>query len=71
MGGKLGDVPRFWGDLTQCGLGQGLPPYQVASGSIEPFGYNRHGPKSGGAVPPFWGEGVGPQLTECRLEDGK
>ena len=26
--------------LTPCGLGQGLPPYQVASGSIQPFGHN-------------------------------
>ena len=33
--------------LTQCGLGQGLPSYQVASWSIQPFGHNRHGPKSG------------------------
>jgi len=33
--------------LTPCGLGQGLLPYQVASSSIQPFGYNRHGPKIG------------------------
>ena len=26
--------------LTQCGLGQGLPLYQVASWSIQPFGHN-------------------------------
>jgi len=26
--------------LTQCGLGQGLHSYQVASWSIQPFGYN-------------------------------
>jgi len=39
--------------LKQRGLGQGLPPYQVASSSIEPFGHNRHEPKTGrlGAVP--------------------
>jgi len=43
-GGKLG--PR----LTQCGLGRGLLPYQVASSSIQPFDHNRHGPKTG-AVP--------------------
>ena len=34
MGQKLGGSP-FWGELcpylTQCGLGQGLPSYQVAS----------------------------------------
>jgi len=34
--------------LTQCGLGWGLPPYQVTSWSILPFGHNRHGPKIGG-----------------------
>jgi len=28
-----------------------LPPYQVASWSIQPFRHTRHGPKSGGAVP--------------------
>jgi len=33
--------------LTQCGLGRGLLPYQVASSSIQPFGHNRHGPKIG------------------------
>jgi len=32
--------------LTQCSLGRGLPQYQVA-GSIQPFGPNRYGPKSG------------------------
>jgi len=26
--------------LTQCGLGRGLPLYQVASASIQPFGHN-------------------------------
>jgi len=26
--------------LTQCGLGRGLPPYQVASWSIQPFSHN-------------------------------
>jgi len=45
----------FWGELgahlTQCGLGWGPPPYQVASWSIQPFGNNTHEPKSsGGAV---------------------
>ena len=45
--------------LTQCGLGQGLLPYQVASSSIEPFSHNRHGPKIGwGAVPFFLGSWV-------------
>jgi len=30
---------------TQCGLGLGVLPYQVASESIQPFGHNRHGTK--------------------------
>jgi len=31
--------------LTQCRMGRGLPPYQVASWSIKPFGHMRHGPR--------------------------
>jgi len=42
--GELG--PR----LTQCGLDRGLLWYQVASSSIQPFGHNRHEPKTGEAV---------------------
>jgi len=30
--------------------------YQVASGSIRPFGHNRHGPKIGGCAPLGEGE---------------
>jgi len=33
LGGKLGP------HLTQCGQGQGLPPCQISSWSIQPFGY--------------------------------
>jgi len=40
---------------TQCCPGRGLPPYQVASLSIQPFGHNKHGPKSGAV--PLLGEG--------------
>jgi len=40
--------------VTQCGQGRGLPLYQVASWSIQPFGHNKHGQKLG-AVPPFLG----------------
>ena len=46
--------------LTQCGLGQGLLPYQVASSSIQPFAHNLemeqklglHAPLLGGAATP-------------------
>ena len=38
FGGELGL------HLTQSRLGGGLPPYQVASYSIQPFGHNGHGP---------------------------
>jgi len=37
--------------LTQCGLGRGILPYQVATSSIQPFGHNGHGPKTGGCAP--------------------
>jgi len=62
MGRKLGPVPFLWeggtgSHVTQCRLGQGLSPYQVASWSIQPFGHNRHRPKLG-APSPFW-EGAG------------
>jgi len=64
MGQKFGGgvVPLFGDelgpDVAQCGLGQGQPTYQVASGSIQPFGHNRHGPKIGGLCP-FGGGGAG------------
>jgi len=31
-------------------LCRGLPPYEVDSRSIQPFGHNRHGPKIGRGV---------------------
>jgi len=47
MGGKLGGVPPFSGGgaeldphLTQCGRSRGLPPCQVSSWCIQPFGHN-------------------------------
>jgi len=56
--------------LTQCGLTEGLLPYQVASSSIQPFGHNGHGPKIGwGLCPFFWGE-QGPHRTQSRLGRG-
>ena len=50
--------------LTKCRLGQGLPSYQVASWSIEPFGHNRYGPKIEVCAPLREGD-LGPHLTEC------
>jgi len=48
-----------WGEqgphLTRCSLGRRLPPYQVASRFIQPFGHNSHVTKSGSAVPIFRG----------------
>jgi len=56
----------------QCGLGRGLPLYQVASWSIQPFGHNRHGPKSAERL--LWGRWVpmGHHLTrrQCGLGRG-
>jgi len=49
--------------------GTGLPPHQVVSWSIQPFGHNRHGPKSEWLLCPFLGE-LGPNLTQCRLCQG-
>ena len=50
--------------LTQCHLGRGLPPYQVASWSILPFGHNRHGPKIGMLLCPFFRGKLGPHVTQ-------
>jgi len=51
MGRKLEGCVPFRGELqphlTQRRLGRGLPPYQVASWYIQPFGHHRHGPKIG------------------------
>jgi len=37
--------------LTQCGMCRDLLPYQMASSSIQPFGHNRHEPKTGELCP--------------------
>jgi len=42
--------------LAQSSQGCGLPPYQVASRSIQLFSHNRHRPKIGGCAP--LGEGM-------------
>jgi len=49
--------------LTQCGLGRGLLPYQMASSFIQPFDRNRHGPKTGGAGSPSNAKSPGPRPT--------
>ena len=67
MGDRLTTIdtsptPFFWGELgphlTQCRLGWGLSPYQVASWSIQPFGHKRYmGRKLRGSAP--LGRGAG------------
>ena len=56
--GLMRPIPRgqLGAHLTQCRLGQDLPPYQMASWSIQPFGHNRHGKKIGVGVPLSVGE---------------
>jgi len=60
---KIGGCAPFGGGRagfpcnTIC-LGQGLPSYQVASWSIQPFGHKGHGPKIG-RLCPFGGGGTG------------
>jgi len=53
--------------LTQCLLGRGLPPYQVASWSIQQFSNNKHKPKSerGGCCVPFLGAGSPSNNVAC------
>ena len=73
--------PRPFGEgelgphVTHCGLDRGLPSYQVASLSIQPFGHNKHRPKIGGLCMCPFGEGgpgspsntmwPGPRFTTC------
>ena len=72
MGRKEGAAVAPWGargpHLTQCGLGQCLQLYQVASWSIQPFCHNTCGLKIGGAVP-LWGE-LCPYVTQCGRDRG-
>ena len=62
-----GAVPLWEGELgphlTQCDQGWCLSPYQVASWSIQLFGHNRYGPKTGGAVPFLVGGAWSPSNT--------
>jgi len=60
----LGGSAPFFGEgergphLTQSRLGRGLPPYKLASWSMQSFGRNGYGPKLGGLCP-FGGGGDG------------
>jgi len=53
----LGEGAGSPSNTKSPGLGRGLPPYQMASQSIQPFGHNRYGPKIGGCA--LWGGGAG------------
>jgi len=55
--------------LGQFGLGRGPLPCQVPSWSLQPFGHNRHGPKTGSSAH-FWGGELDPHLTQCRFGRG-
>jgi len=63
MGRKVGAVPLFRGEigpqLTQCRLGRGLHPYQVASSSSSSLVVTDMGQKLGAV--PLWGGGAGSQ----------
>ena len=54
----LGEGVGLGPHLRQSRLSRGLPPYQVAYLSMQPFGRNRYGPKLEGAVP-LWEGGAG------------
>jgi len=64
MNRKLGGCAPFKGGEHH--LGWGLPPYQVASSSIQPFGHNRHRPKIGRGLCPFFWDDLGPHRTQSR-----
>jgi len=51
--------------LTQSRMGRGLPPYQVASSSTQPFGHNRQAENWG-----YRGGELGPYLAQCSLGRG-
>jgi len=53
MGQKLAAVPLMGETGSPCNTmwpGRGIPSYQLASLSIQPFDHNRHGPKIGGSA---------------------
>ena len=67
MGRKLGAAVFFRAEVgphvTQCGLGRGLPSYQVASQSMQPFGHNTWAEVGGCCAPPFLGRAGSPCNT--------
>jgi len=56
--------------LTHYCPGRGLPSYQVAPWSIQPFSHNKHRPKIGGLCPLFGNGELGPHLAQCGLSRG-
>jgi len=74
MGRKVGAAVPLSGQLgphlTQCRLGRGLPSYQVASWSVEPFGTTDVGENWGGLCTYFLVGELGPHLTQCGLGRG-
>jgi len=74
MGLKLEAVSLMGGKLdphvTECSLDRGLPSYQVAPWSIQPFGHNKHVPKSGGGAVRLFMAELGPHLAQCGLGQG-
>jgi len=70
-------MTKFWYEnneisCVQCRLGRGLPSYQVAPWSNQPFRHNRHGLKRGTrcCVPIRVEGGVGSHLIQCGLGRG-
>jgi len=65
-------APPPWGGeelgphFTQSRLGWGLPPCQVPSWSIQPFGYNKHGFIFWGGAPPPFSESGGGSLSNTK-----
>jgi len=63
--------------LTQSRVGWGLPPRQVPSWSIDPFGHNKHGPIFWRGLGPLFGERYGyisntksPELRPTSIPSG-
>jgi len=55
--------------LTQCRLGQDLPPYQVTSSSVQPFGHTTWAESGEGAASAFFLGEPSRHLTQCGLDE--